>query len=74
MPKEVFEFADDDSDGMQRRGRVVGYEFVDGQLDQGSAVIVIEDTAYCDGRGSPDYVECVCFLNSLYRILTLVEQ
>jgi hypothetical protein len=63
MPNEVFEYADDDMPyyGAQRRGRVVGYEFGDAESDPDSAVIVIEDTAYCDGRGSPDYAECVGF-------------
>lgn len=74
MLTEVFEFADGDAahgNGMQRQARVVGYEYSDSQLDQDSCVIVIEDTAYCDGRGSPDYVECVYFHNSLYHNLTI---
>ncbi|KAF8517647.1 snRNA-activating protein of 50kDa MW C terminal-domain-containing protein [Gautieria morchelliformis] len=59
MPHEVFEYADDDMlyDGAQRKARVVGYEFGDGESDHDSAVIVIEGTAYCDGRGSPNYVD-----------------
>lgn len=80
MPQEQFESSANDDPlqpgGTQPRERVVGYQFGDSLLDTDSGVIVIEDTAYCDGRGSPDYVECVRFSKSLHSThpLTVIQQ
>jgi len=60
MPNEIVE-AEPNEDALHPNAppktAVVGYNPGDSEQDKDPIVMIIENVAYCDGSGSPDYVE-----------------
>lgn len=59
MPIEVEEEPEVSQSNFRPNKVVVGYSMETPELDRDPVVMVIEDIAYCDGSGWPDYAEFV---------------